>query len=55
MLYRLMPSRKTLLGADDHFHDNINSLRELRPKMQMHIVKIDRFLKENGFDDKSKV
>lgn len=55
MLYRLMPSRKTLLGADDHFHDNLNNLRELRPKMQANIIKIDVFLKENGFDNKSKV
>lgn len=55
MLYRLMPSRRTLLGADDHFHDNISNLKELRPNMQLHITKIDKFLKENGLDDNSRV
>lgn len=50
-----MPSRKTLLGADDHFHENMNSLIYLRPKMHLNIIKIDKFLKENGFDDRSKV
>lgn len=50
-----MPSGKTLLGSGDHFNENLNNLKILRPKMQMHIIKVDKFLKENGFDNKAKV
>lgn len=50
-----MPSRKTLLGCDESFNENLNSLRLLRPRMEIHIEKVDKFLKENGFDDNRKV
>ncbi|KAG5672107.1 hypothetical protein PVAND_002262 [Polypedilum vanderplanki] len=55
MLYRFVPSRKSLLGENEYFEENINSLRVYLPKFRMHIIKIDRFLKENGFDDQTKV
>lgn len=50
-----MPSRKTLLGSGEHFEENMKNLRLLRPKMHMHVTKIDKFLKENGFDSNAKV
>ncbi|XP_070505948.1 uncharacterized protein [Chironomus tepperi] len=55
MLNRWIPNRKTLLGVDEHFEDNIKHLNILMPKMRKHIDKVDTFLKQNGFDDRSKV
>lgn len=55
MLYRMMPSRKVLFGNGEHFEENLKHLRLLRPKMQLHISKVDKFLKENGLDNKAKV
>lgn len=55
MLNRWIPNRKTLLGVDENFEDNIKHLQILMPRMRKHIDKVDIFLKQNGFDDTSKV
>jgi Glycolipid transfer protein (GLTP) len=48
-------NRRTLLGVDELFNENVVHLRVLMPKMKMHLDKIDKLLKEHGFEDTNKV
>lgn len=55
VLNRWIPNRKTLLGEDDKFEENIKHIQRLMPKMKLHLDKIGMFLNENGLDSKEKV
>lgn len=55
LLNRCLPSRKTLLGTDEHLEENVKHLQVLMPKMRRHIEKIDKLYEENDMNDSRKV
>lgn len=55
LLNRWMPSRKTLLGSDAYFDENIIHLRILMPRMKNHLDMLKAFYAENNLNDTRKV
>lgn len=55
MLNRWIPNRNALLGSGKYLEENVKYLQIIMPKIKQHVDAIDMFLKENGFDDKTKV
>lgn len=55
LMYRYMPTRKSLLGSGADFNENINQLKLLQPRMKLHIDKINRLYYENNLNDKERV